>query len=454
MRLGPRACATTQRWLAGEPVSADPAERRLARRLVSAGLLHPAANLGARAEVTKVTVVIPVRDRPEPLSRLLDALDGLGCVVVDDGSQDAAGIERAARAAGARYLRLEDNAGPAAARNAGLFLVETPFVAFVDSDCVPRPGWLGPLLAHFDDPLVGAVAPRVVAADGPGWLARYEAARSPARHGEPAGPGPAAPRASPTCRPLRSSSAGRSSRGAASTSRCAAGRTWTSCGGASRRAGTCATSRPARWPTTPSAACGSGPCAAPSTARRRGRCRAGTRGDIAAVSLPGWMALAGGLAVARRPVPAAAVVLGAGGLLARRLRGVLDEPGTTAARLMAQRARPGGDPGRDQRRARLVPGAGRRAVVAAPPTNGALCVRARRVGRLADGPAPARLRPLRGGACRRRPLLRPRPVVGLLAGADRAAPARPGDPRLAALEHRGADGAGDGAQAGGPSSSR
>jgi hypothetical protein len=66
--------------------------------------------------------------------------------------------------------------------------------------------------------------------------------------------------------------------------------------------------------------------------------------DIAAVSLPGWMALAGALVLARRPVPAAGVVLGAGGLLARRLRGVVGEPGDTAARLMARALTQGATP--------------------------------------------------------------------------------------------------------------
>ena len=52
-------------------------------------------------------------------------------------------------------------------------------MAFVDSDCVPRPGWLDGLLPHFGDPAVGAVAPRIVPYErGAGWLARYEGASS------------------------------------------------------------------------------------------------------------------------------------------------------------------------------------------------------------------------------------------------------------------------------------
>lgn len=52
-------------------------------------------------------------------------------------------------------------------------------MAFIDSDCSPRAGWLERVLPHFADPAVVAVAPRIVAAPADTLLARYEAARSP-----------------------------------------------------------------------------------------------------------------------------------------------------------------------------------------------------------------------------------------------------------------------------------
>jgi mycofactocin system glycosyltransferase len=136
-----------------------------------------------------VTVVVPVHNRSRELSRLLAALGGVSTVVVDDGSDRAAEIEAVTLAAGAHYLPLPQNRGPSAARNAGLMLVRTPFVAFLDSDCVPEKGWLEPLLAQFADPLVGAVAPRVRhAPEGVGgWLDRYESSRSPLDRGREEG---------------------------------------------------------------------------------------------------------------------------------------------------------------------------------------------------------------------------------------------------------------------------
>ena len=156
---------------------ADATSAALARRLLDAGVVHPEPTGGPGPGA--VTVVIPVKDRPAALARLLAALpDDLGgVVVVDDGSADPAALRAAAGEA--RVVRNERARGPAAARNAGLAVAATPVVAFLDSDVLPTPGWLPPLLAHLADPAVALVAPRIVALPPvEGWLARYEAVRS------------------------------------------------------------------------------------------------------------------------------------------------------------------------------------------------------------------------------------------------------------------------------------
>jgi mycofactocin glycosyltransferase len=154
----------------------------LARRLLDVGIAHPVDVAPAAAPGrADVTVVIPVKDRVAGLARLLAALpDELGGrIVVDDGSADPAAIRATAEAAGARVLRHRSPLGPAAGRNAGLAAATTELVAFLDSDVVPEPGWLPPLLAAFADPAVGLAAPRIVALPPiTGWLGRYEAARS------------------------------------------------------------------------------------------------------------------------------------------------------------------------------------------------------------------------------------------------------------------------------------
>jgi mycofactocin system glycosyltransferase len=186
LRLSPAGARHVAGWWSGTPVPGNPKARALARRLLDTGIAHPALPFSGAPGPDDVTVVIPVRDRAAELARCLAGL-GPGfsggrarrVIVVDDGSRDPAAIERAAAAAGAGLLRRPVNGGPAAARNTGLAAVDTPLVAFLDSDCVPAPGWLDPLLPHFADPAVGAAAPRIVPHEaGRTWLARYEAASS------------------------------------------------------------------------------------------------------------------------------------------------------------------------------------------------------------------------------------------------------------------------------------
>jgi mycofactocin system glycosyltransferase len=142
--------------------------------------VHPVAD-GGGPRPRDVTVVVPVKDRTEAVARLLAALpaDLGGVIVVDDGSADPESLRAVARTARAGVLRHDRPRGPAAARNAGLAAAATPLVAFLDSDVLPDPGWLTPLLAHLADPAVGLVAPRIVALPPVhGWLGRYEAVRS------------------------------------------------------------------------------------------------------------------------------------------------------------------------------------------------------------------------------------------------------------------------------------
>ena len=142
---------------------ADPTpDSRLVDALLDAGAIHPgAASVGQFTE-TDVTVVVPAYGAIPHAPA--------GAIVVDDGSTPP--IPNST-------IRIERNAGPAAARNAGLASVTTPLVAFVDADVELSDGWLVALLPHFDDDRVGLVAPRVRSRLADSGLARYERARSP-----------------------------------------------------------------------------------------------------------------------------------------------------------------------------------------------------------------------------------------------------------------------------------
>jgi mycofactocin system glycosyltransferase len=169
IRLSETGARLVSRWFDGEPVFDTPSHRKLAARLVRAGIAHPAYETAALSS-QDVTAVVPVRDHAEALTTLLPALGELAkVIVVDDGSR---------LPITAATLRHDDPRGPAAARNSGWRLATTELVAFVDADVVPEPGWLRPLLVHFEDPDVAAVAPRVRSTPGPSALDRYERSRS------------------------------------------------------------------------------------------------------------------------------------------------------------------------------------------------------------------------------------------------------------------------------------
>jgi mycofactocin glycosyltransferase len=183
LRLTPSGARHVAGWFSGTPVPDIPRARGLARRLLDTGIAQPAVGPGGPAGSRvpdDVTVVIPVRDRQAELARCLAGLAGMPrVIVVDDASADPAAVAKVASQAGATVLRRAVNGGPAAARNTGLAAADTPLVAFLDSDCVPGPGWLADLLPHFADPAVGAAAPRIIPAEpGSTWLARYEGASS------------------------------------------------------------------------------------------------------------------------------------------------------------------------------------------------------------------------------------------------------------------------------------
>src|SRR3984957_6783886 len=185
-RISERARQLLDLWKNGAEVGPRRSAQLLARRLASGGAFNPQPS-SSTLGLTDVTVVVPVHNRPAQLDRLLERVEsaGLACIVVDDASVDAGRTKEIAERHGASFIGLASNAGPAAARNAGLAAVHSTLVAFIDSDCMPSEGWLGPLLGHFDDPMVAAVAPRIVPAAAP---ARYEVSRSSLDRGPEEGP--------------------------------------------------------------------------------------------------------------------------------------------------------------------------------------------------------------------------------------------------------------------------
>jgi GT2 family glycosyltransferase len=120
--------------------------------------------------------VVPTCSRPGQLHECLLALsaldyprDRLEVIVVDDGSRTPLdGVVAPFRDDLALRLIRQSNAGPAAARNAGVEVARGEYLAFTDDDCLPEPAWLTELarvLSREPECMVGGIT--VNAAQGP-----------------------------------------------------------------------------------------------------------------------------------------------------------------------------------------------------------------------------------------------------------------------------------------------
>ena len=140
-----------------------PEEQGAAVFLLDHGIADPLP-IADRA-VNDVEVVVPVYRDAEALENCLASLqaEGLPVIVVDDASPkpDATRIKRIAAKHGAKLIVHKVNGGPGEARTTGFQATSAPFVAFIDSDAIASPDWVARLRPLFDDPLIGAVGPRV-----------------------------------------------------------------------------------------------------------------------------------------------------------------------------------------------------------------------------------------------------------------------------------------------------
>jgi GT2 family glycosyltransferase len=125
------------------------------------------------AEDVDVSVVIPTRDRPLDLARCLRALSEqrtarcFEVIVVDDGSSPPirqADVESVPSA----HVISSGGAGPAAARNRGVYAASAPLILFTDDDTEPSPGWLESACAFL------AVHPDHVGVEGPTVSQRFD----------------------------------------------------------------------------------------------------------------------------------------------------------------------------------------------------------------------------------------------------------------------------------------
>lgn len=150
--------------------------------LVLKGFLEQ-RGIPALVEFPLVSIIIPVRNRPEEIGACLKSLEDLDypsnrfeIIVVDDASTDHT-PETISRFP-VRLIRLEKNRQAPFCRNLAAWEATGEILAFVDSDCLVDPNWLKELLPTFKAPSVVAVGGRVDAYFNKTGLDRYETVSS------------------------------------------------------------------------------------------------------------------------------------------------------------------------------------------------------------------------------------------------------------------------------------
>jgi len=130
-----------------------------------------------------VSVIIPVRNRPEDMKDCLTSLlnlnypkEKLEIIVVDDGSTDE--TVNVVKLFGVRVVLNEESKGPAFSRNLGEKSAQGEILAFLDSDCTVHPDWLQEIIPFLKLTGIGAVGGFVASFFRESLIDRYEEAFS------------------------------------------------------------------------------------------------------------------------------------------------------------------------------------------------------------------------------------------------------------------------------------
>jgi mycofactocin system glycosyltransferase len=138
------------------------------------------------SEFPPVSIIIPVRNRPDEIAACLNSLknleypqDKLEIIVVDDASEDR--TPSVVSQFPARLIALEERHQASFCRNLAAREAKGDILAFIDSDCLADSLWLRELVPTFEDPAVGVVGGLVDSAGRRKNLDRYEKVKSSLR---------------------------------------------------------------------------------------------------------------------------------------------------------------------------------------------------------------------------------------------------------------------------------
>jgi mycofactocin glycosyltransferase len=140
-------------------------------------------------EYPSVTIIIPVRNRPDDISDCLNSLlsldyptDKLEIIVVDDASDD--NTPEVVSGFPVRLLKNTIRMQASYSRNLAAKEAKGDILAFIDSDCTADPLWLKALTPAFSDAINGAVGGKVDSWFDKKGLDRYEKVASSLNKGD------------------------------------------------------------------------------------------------------------------------------------------------------------------------------------------------------------------------------------------------------------------------------
>ena len=151
-------------------------------RLEKAGWIR-SSGLRLPSPLPKVSIIVPVRNRPDEIGHCLTSLLRLDypeekteIIVVDDASDDD--TPRVVEGFPVTLHRMRERQGASACRNWGARHSDGEILCFLDSDCSADRSWLKELLPVFRRPEVGAAGGLVDSHDDRTALDRYEKVKS------------------------------------------------------------------------------------------------------------------------------------------------------------------------------------------------------------------------------------------------------------------------------------
>jgi glycosyltransferase involved in cell wall biosynthesis len=130
----------------------------------------------------RFSVIIPVRNDEENIAKCLGALQQLNfpsaqfeVIVVDNGSTDkTVEVAKSFKAGYSSFQLLSrPNVNISAVRNAGAAVARGRCLAFLDSDCEPRPEWLETASQAISSGATGAFGAFYLVPDNSSWIARH-----------------------------------------------------------------------------------------------------------------------------------------------------------------------------------------------------------------------------------------------------------------------------------------